>query len=64
MIKFSKEKLMQKIIIDEAVKYPLVYQINVIAAKKQIKNISLFPMSSMFFSGDSDNGLIKVKWEE
>jgi len=59
----KKYKEMQKIVINEAVKYPLVYQNNIIAAKKQVKGVSLFP-SSMFFSGDSDNGLIKVKWEE
>ncbi|MDH7579149.1 MAG: ABC transporter substrate-binding protein, partial [Bacillota bacterium] len=61
----KKFKEVQKVVVNDlAVKYPLIYATNIIATKKQVKDLTLFPLGWMFFSGDVNSGLITARWVE
>ena len=61
----EKYKTAQKIAVDELVSLcPVVFEKHIVVARKNVKDFSPFPHYGMFYNGNSDNMLVKVRWEE
>ncbi|NPV28115.1 MAG: hypothetical protein HPY58_00380 [Firmicutes bacterium] len=61
----EKYKAAQKRALEElVVSCPIAYQKHIVVSKKNVKGLSPFPMYRMYFNGDAEKELIKVRWEE
>lgn len=61
----EKYKAAQKRALEElVVSCPIAYQKHIVVSKKNVKGLSPFPIYGMYYNGDAEKELVKIRWKE